>query len=201
MKKNNCKRLALFLGYILLAMVIMPFVNCTQKVIVEAPVVWDYVKEPEPLVLLNAEDIKQEITKLEIKLMLKDTVVSRDTMMMNLFHLFIHKNNPEPDYNKAILLIDSIAVLKGETQEFLEYLNWSHFIQKYNKLLISVDSVSAIVKESKLKNKSLEYSNKKLKKQQEKIDSLCTIINSQQETMNKLRKLDLKLEKQRNRIK
>jgi len=173
-------------------------------------------KRTKQSIKINPNEFKEKITQLEIKLMLHDTAVpSTDTIVTELtkekilnilFHLYIHVNNPEPNYQKAVCLADSLLKIHTKEKKRLYFMNWKKMLEKYLELQTAQDSLATVITEMEEKNKSLRlFSEKKVRQAASlsaaTIDSLSIIIKKQEETINKLKELDVKLERQRSKMK
>ena len=85
-------------------------------------------------------------------------------------------------------------------------MNWKKMLEKYLELQTAQDSLATVITEMEEKNKSLRlFSEKKVRQAASlsaaTIDSLSIIIKKQEETINKLKELDVKLERQRSKMK
>lgn len=196
------------------------FLNCTPT-----KVVYKETKpKPEPYEKYNSKKVIKEIRRLEK--LLKDTTYAepdsldstlfgeyyevdstytKEKVLANLFDLYIHKSNPEPDYRKAYSYAEKLY--KMNTRRKLYYLNWGRLLHTYFMLIEEKDSLSQeIVDASEMseKNKSLKNT---VWKQSKLVDSLQVLIKEQEETIQKqietikkLEKLDILMEKQRRKI-
>lgn len=199
----NWQLYSFFTGIML---IIINCLNCTPKqVIIEVPTL-----QSERYFTFNAKMVKEEIQRLE-KIWRDttgaepdsiDTTLSREEILTNLFDLSIHRRNPEPDYHKAYAY--AALLYKTKTKDRLYYLNWGCILSNYFQLTVEKDSLLAekdslllrIEKASK-SNQSLQYNSRKQTKQ---IDSLSVLIKGHKETIEKLKNLDLMLERQRSTI-
>jgi len=172
-------------------------------------------KKTKQSIMIKPEDFKEKVTQLEIKLMLHDTAspaidtikteMTKEKILNILFHLYIHVNNPVPNYRKAINVADSLLVIHKKEKKRLYFLNWKRVLLQYLQLTATQDSLAAVITEANETNKSLRFSSKKKVRLAENlsavtIDSLSAIIKKQNETINKLKELDVNLERQRSRM-
>ena len=180
--------------------------------------------KPELYSLYNSQRITNEIGRLEKLLQdtalakpdsLDSTIFSEDyqtdptftheKILEKLFELYIHKSNSKPDYRKAYSHAEQLY--KMNTKRKLYYLNWGRILHSYFLLIEERDSLSQEARDASL----LSENNKSLKntlwKQSKHIDSLSVMIKEQEgtikhqlETIKKLERLDMMMEKQRNKI-
>ncbi len=179
-------------------------VSCVPTKLKQKPVVKP-VAEPDSLVLLAPDVVKEKITQLELMLMLKDTTLSKEDVLPKLFNLLVHVNNPEPDYRKAASLADSLAATTRARRYLLYYQSWGAVLRKHQALTGEKDSLETVIKEINTKNQSLRYATRKRTKQIDSLsqyisDSLTVIIREQKEKIEKLQELDLQMEKQRSEM-
>ncbi len=179
-------------------------VSCLPRQLTRKPVV-EPEAEPDSLILLEPDVVKEKITQLEIMLMLKDTALSKEKMLPKLFNLLIHVNNPEPDYRKAVILADSLAAEATQRRYLLYYQSWGAILRKQIELTAQKDSLEMVIKKIDSKNQSLRYATRKRTKQIDSLsmhisDSLSVIIREQKEKIKKLQELDLQMEKQRSEM-
>lgn len=200
---------SLALGAVLTAVILC---SCIPKQITNKPLFKPTKKEPGKLLRLAPERFNEEITKLEIKLMLHDTASpvhdsldttsAKDDIMIRLFDLYIHKSNPEPNYRKAITVANTLIKRKVKNQ--LYYYNWRHILRKYMRVTFVRDSLDTLISAINDKNKSLQYSTLQQTKQNKNlsalVDSLSSVINEQKKTIESLKALDVQIERQRSRM-
>ena len=134
-----------------------------------------------------------------------DSTYTNEKILANLFELYIHKSNPEPDYRKAYSYAEKLY--KMNVKRKLYYLNWGRILHIYFQLIEEQDSLAQEIGDATQlseKNKSLKNS---VWKQSKLIDSLSTLIKEQEktiehqlETIKKLERLDMMMEKQRSKI-
>lgn len=207
-KSNRCFTL---LERIILVAII--FLQCVPSKINNKPVLPP--KSKTKSVMLHPGEFKEKITQLEIKLMLHDTVsyhadtiktvLTKEKIMNILFNLYIHTNNPEPDYAKALSLADSLAKMQKNEKKLLQYRNWERILKQYLALETIKDSLEQNITELDKTNKTLRYSSRKKSKQVDSlsvvvIDSLSAVIKKQKDTINKLKELDMNIERQRSKM-
>lgn len=216
--KRNSRWINAFSSAVILVTVLS--LNCTHtKIVYKEP-----PPKPHPYEKFNSKKVIKEIRRLEK--LLKDTTYSepdsldstlfgeyynvdstytKEKILANLFELYIHKSNPTPDYRKAYSYAEKLY--KMNTRRKLYYLNWGRLLHSYFILIEEKDSLSQEIgdaSEMSDKNKSL---NNTVWKQSKQIDSLQVLIKEQEETIQKqietikkLEKLDIIMEKQRNKI-
>ncbi len=209
MKKNSeihCPTFCLCIGIMLIVII---FPNCTPKMVVKEV----HVTPSEQFSGYNAKMLKERIRHLEG--LLEDTAggntdyfdstISKERILKDLFELSIHRNNPKPDYQKAYTYAASLYKMK--TRHHFYYLNWGRMLNNYfmlntekDSLIIVKDSLLQAIEGESKKSKSLQSNLYNLRKQTKQIDSLSTLITDQKETIEKLKKLDVMMEKQRSKI-
>lgn len=165
------------------------------------------VEQPERFVEYSSQQVQDEIVRLE-RILADSTTVSgpeattkidRIAVSEDLFCLLLHRRNLEPDYDKALMyarnLFDAVPSKK------LYYASWGGLLRQHVQLLHEKDSLQIIVQgnttDQTTKCSGLQSLNRKQSKQ---IDSLSAVIRQQNETMMKLRQLDINMEKQRSKI-
>lgn len=183
-------------------LVVLIFFGCTQ------PPVVTRVKmiEPDPsegFISYSAQQVTREIQRL--RTLLLDTSVAseaqvhgertRDEIMADLFELTIHRSNPSPDYEQAFAY--AAVLYKTTPTRKLYYLNWGRLLKAHIQLKATCDSLARSFEQDSKKNRSLSYT---LQSKERRIDSLMTIIQEQNEKLEKLKRLDLMMEKQRSTI-
>lgn len=166
---------------------------------------------------LTSDKFSEEITRLEIMLMLhdtasaatdstvKDTTLTKDLILSTLFSLYIHVDNPQPDYTKAIMIADTLIYRKANSPKISYYKSWRRILEQYLNLQAVNDSLQLEISEKDKANKTLYYSARRQTKQIDSlsvrvIDSLSFIIKEQREKITKLQDLDMKIEQQRSKI-
>ena len=217
-KKGNSRWIcALSSAVILITALVL---NCTHtKIVYKEP-----KPKPHPYEKFNSKKVIKEIRRLEK--LLKDTTYAepdsldstifgdyykvdstytKEKILANLFDLYTHKSNPAPDYNKAYSYAEKLY--KMDTSRKLYYLNWGRTLHTYFMLIEEKDSLTQEIGDASDmsdKNKSLKNS---VWKQSKLIDSLQVLIKEQEETIQKqietikkLEKLDMIMEKQRSKI-
>lgn len=210
----NC---GFYLGVILIA---ANFLNCTPtKVVYKEP-----KSKPEPYSKYNSKKVVKEIRRLEKILKdttyaepdsldstlfgeyyLVDSTFTNEKILASLFELYIHKSNPEPDYHKAYSYAERLY--RMNTKRKLYYLNWGRLLRTYFMLIEEKDSLAQeIVNASELSEKNKSMRNI-VWKQSKLIDSLSILIKEQEktiehhlETIKKLERLPMMMEKQRRKI-
>ena len=189
------------------------FLQCVPSKMNNKPVLPP--KSKPKSVMLHPDLFKENITKLEIKLMLHDTassqkdsiktVLTREKIMNILFNLYIHTNNPEPDYEKALCLADTLSKMQKNEKKQLQYSNWRRILKQHLALESIKDSLEQNIVELDKTNKMLLYTSRRKSKKVDSlslvvIDSLSAIIQKQKETINKLKELDVSIERQRSKM-
>ncbi len=193
------------------------FFLCTTK-----PIINEIKDCPQPLwkkySSFHASQVKEEITRLQALLAAGDTLPSDKAgksdenaeskkltgieIRERLFELSIHSSNPEFNFDK-ILEYASFLYQNGGSDS-LRYRNWGRAVREYDLIRKQRDSLADIITQSlKAQKNTLETTEnlkKEIKTYIKQRDSLIAVINSQQETITKLQKLDLIMEQQRTRI-
>jgi hypothetical protein len=188
-----------FCFFLLIACLAGSTLLCVPKPLIKPDVVLPVPKpeldNPEGM---TAEIIKEKISQYEIMLQLNDTMIfTKEKLLAGLFDLYIHENNSEPTYRKAIILADSLSrsgMVPGRRQYFL---NWKNLLGMYLQICSSKDSLGKVIVQVSDETKAIRFLTRKQTKQ---IDSLCTVINSQKVIIGKLQELDLRLEQQRSKM-
>ena len=217
-KKGNSRWIYAFSSAVILITALI--LNCTPtKIIYKEP-----KPKPHPYEKFSSKKVIKEIRRLEK--LLKDTTYAepdssdstifgdyidvdstytKEKILANLFELYIHKSNPSPDYRKAYSYAEKLY--KMDAKRKLNYLNWGRLLHTYFILIEEKDSLSQEIgnaSDMSDKNKSLK---KTVWKKNKLIDSLKVVIKEQEETIQKqietikkLEKLDMIMEKQRSKI-
>ena len=188
---------------LLISISIIFFLNCASMKLVKKPVYIPVIK-PDNLTLLEPHEFEAEIDSIKIKL--KDTSFSNIELLKKLFSLYIHFNNPRPEYEKAYLIADSLTKNKKITKKLLTYYNWKSIIKQHLNIIEKNEEYIHSLISSKNQNKSLQYENKNQKKQIDSLssvinDSLLTVLKRQNEAIEKLKEVDLRLERHRTILK
>jgi hypothetical protein len=170
--------------------------HCASGQLQQKPVVIA-VSEPDSLIPADRGMFDKEIARFTMMLQQNDTSVKREELLTRLFGLYVHVNNPRPQYANAIILADSLVKETAGRQDRQYYCNWRNILQKYLKLNAIRDSLERVVGKISEDNKSLRYM---ARKQTRQIDSLSGMINTQKSALQKLQELDMKLEQQRSKI-
>ncbi len=208
-RKNKGVRRAESLLLILFC-ISMAFYCCMPRPVLQAPDPEPPEQRDEELVLPPPESFAEEVTTLEIRIMMNDTApavadsldtvphnATKTDLMAKLFDLYTHVNNPNPEYAKAITLADSILQRKGGRQSALIFLNWKRILAGYLQVSASRDSLEKEMFEASKKAGTLQgFSQKKLKQ----IDSLTIIIGQQKQALDRLKEVDVNIEQQRRKI-
>lgn len=206
MRSKSKTRLRLNSALLILLCISMVFYYCVPKTIHQPPVQEQDIRDEE-IWMPPPESFTEEVTTLEIKLMMNDTapgkidsldtVITKKDLMTRLFDLYIHVNNPNPEYAKAITLADSIIQRKGNKHSTLYFMNWKRILADYLQLTASKESLEKEMQEALKKAGTLQgFSQKKIKQ----IDSLTAIIEQQKQALDKLKELDIKIEQQRTKM-
>ena len=187
MKPNYLLKLIVL--FFLLCMVIS-ITGCVQQT--------KNMKDSTYYLTLQTKEIKTEISRLEKALKSEDKSLSRPTSLYYLALLYSHFKNPEPDYKHAfknleeyILLDPDGAEQKSSAQYLMSLLNKLKINKNLlNKLKINED----LCNELKTLITTLKQENKTLTEKYEKL-----VIENQntKEIIEKLKQLDIQLEKKR----
>jgi len=191
--------LKLIVLFFLLCMVIS-ITGCVQQT--------KNMKDSTYYLTLQTKEIKTEISRLEKALKSEDKSLSRPTSLYYLALLYSHFKNPEPDYKHAfknleeyILLDPDGAEQKSSAQYLMSLLNKLKINKNLlNKLKINEDLLNKLKINEDLLNKlktlitTLKQENKTLTEKYEKL-----VIENQntKEIIEKLKQLDIQLEKKR----
>lgn len=215
--KKNSNRYAAF--YTVIILITSLILNCTPKIVYK-----ETKPKPHPYENYNSEMVVKEIRRLEK--LLKDTTYAetnysdstifgdyinvdstytKEKILAYLFELYIHKSNPIPDYRKAYSYAEKLY--KMDTRRKLYYLNWGRLMQTYFILIEEKDSLAQEIGEASKMSDKNKYLRNTIWKQSKLIDSLKVLIKEQDdtiqeqvETIKKLERLDIIMEKQRSKI-
>lgn len=192
---SNPFKMIVFISIILL--------DCVPKQLQIQPVI-KTVPEPDSLMLSDPDMFEKEITRLKMMVRLKDTSMTKEQALTQLFNLYIHLNNPEPQYDKAVFIADTLSRI-AHKQKRQQYRNWKYILEQYLQSAAVKDSLEKVIDKMSEDIKSLRYTARKQSKQIDSLsilinDSLSTTITKQKKTIEKLQELDLKLEQQRSKI-
>ncbi len=187
---------------VLVAFLLALFCGCfTPPVVTKVKII-----EPRPseqFINLSSEEVTAEMKRLQ-KLLLDtattsasstDQRPSRQEIITDLFELSVHLNNPDPDYQQAYAYAATLYRI-SKTRK-LYYLNWERVLKTQVRLRAERDSLENAFQKDSKKSRSLAYVVRLREKQ---IDSLKVVIEEQKEKLEKLKKLDLTMEKQRSTI-
>jgi hypothetical protein len=178
-------------------------------------------KCPEPIwkeySLFESSQVKNESARLEALLKVGDTTggivsstgaaaaarLSGIEIKRRLFELSIHCANP--DYNLDKILEFASFLCQTGGPDSLRYLNWGRAAREQKALVRERDSLKAALSDifqgEKKESKSMEKLKKEIKVYVRQCDSLSAVITNQQETITKLQKLDVMMERRRSTIK
>jgi predicted Zn-dependent protease len=137
---------------------------------------------------LQPKEIKTEISQLENALKSEDDSLSRPASLFYLALLYSHFKNPEPDYKRAFKELEEYISLDPEEAE--EKSSVRYLLSLLKKLIKNEN----LCNELKTLNTTLKQENKTLTKKYEKL-----VIENQniKEIIEKLKQLDIQLEKKR----
>ena len=122
---------------------------------------------------------------------------------MQLFELATHHANPEYDLDRIFNLLTFLYQNGGP--DSARYLNWGRAVREQRACIQQRDSletrISTIVSGSeKRESRAVENLKKELGNAAKQRDSLSEVITGQRETIMKLQKLDVMMERQRSKI-
>ncbi|MDL1967935.1 MAG: hypothetical protein LWW97_05140 [Deltaproteobacteria bacterium] len=156
------------------------------------------IKDSTYYLTLQTKEIKSETSHLENALKSEDSSLSRPASLFYLALLYSHFKNPEPDYRRAFKNLEKYISLnpeKAEQKSFVQYL-LSLLMKLINNenLLMKLINNENLCNELKTLNTTLKQENKTLTEKYEKL-----VIENQniKEIIEKLKQLDIQLEKKR----
>ncbi|MCD4805365.1 MAG: hypothetical protein K8R07_06770 [Desulfobacterales bacterium] len=187
MKPNYLLKLIVL--FFLLCMVIF-ITGCVQQT--------KNMKDSTYYLTLQTKEIKTEISRLEKALKSEDKSLSRPTSLYYLALLYSHFKNPEPDYKHAFKNLEKYISLDPEGAE--QKSSVQYLMSLLNKLKINKNLLNKLKINEDLLNKlktlitTLKQENKTLTEKYEKL-----VIENQntKEIIEKLKQLDIQLEKKR----
>ena len=166
------------------------------------------IKDSTYYITLQTKEIKTEISRLENALKTENDSLSRQSSLYYLSLLYSHFKNPEPDYRQAFKNLEKYISLNPEVieqQSSVRYL--MSLLQKLiknenccNELIKNATSCNELIKNEGRCNElkafitTLKQENKTLTEKYEKL-----VIENQniKEIIEKLKQLDIQLEKKR----
>jgi len=171
--------LKLIVLFFLLCMVIS-ITGCVQQT--------KNMKDSTYYLTLQTKEIKTEISRLEKALKSEDKSLSRPTSLYYLALLYSHFKNPEPDYKHAFKNLEEYILLDPDGAE--QKSSAQYLMSLLNKLKINEDLLNKL----KTLITTLKQENKTLTEKYEKL-----VIENQntKEIIEKLKQLDIQLEKKR----
>jgi len=171
--------LKLIVLFFLLCMVIF-ITGCVQQT--------KNMKDSTYYLTLQTKKIKTEISRLEKALKSEDDSLSRPTSLYYLALLYSHFKNPEPDYKHAFKNLEEYILLDPEGAE--QKSSVQYLMSLLNKLIKNEN----LCNELKTLITTLKQENKTLTEKYEKL-----VIENQntKEIIEKLKQLDIQLEKKR----
>lgn len=177
MKPNYLLKLIVL--FFLLCMVIF-ITGCVQQT--------KNMKDSTYYLTLQTKKIKTEISRLEKALKSEDDSLSRPTSLYYLALLYSHFKNPEPDYKHAFKNLEEYILLDPEGAE--QKSSVQYLMSLLNKLIKNEN----LCNELKTLITTLKQENKTLTEKYEKL-----VIENQntKEIIEKLKQLDIQLEKKR----
>ncbi|MDL2122343.1 MAG: hypothetical protein LWX51_04490 [Deltaproteobacteria bacterium] len=177
MKPNYLLKLIVL--FFLLCMVIF-ITGCVQQT--------KNMKDSTYYLTLQTKEIKTEISRLEKALKSEDDSLSRPTSLYYLALLYSHFKNPEPDYKHAFKNLEEYILLDPEGAE--QKSSVQYLMSLLNKLIKNEN----LCNELKTLITTLKQENKTLTEKYEKL-----VIENQntKEIIEKLKQLDIQLEKKR----
>jgi len=181
--------LKLIVLFFLLCMVIS-ITGCVQQT--------KNMKDSTYYLTLQTKEIKTEISRLEKALKSEDKSLSRPTSLYYLALLYSHFKNPEPDYKHAFKNLEEYILLDPDGAE--QKSSAQYLMSLLNKLKINKNLLNKLKINEDLLNKlktlitTLKQENKTLTEKYEKL-----VIENQntKEIIEKLKQLDIQLEKKR----
>lgn len=187
MKPNYLLKLIVL--FFLLCMVIS-ITGCVQQT--------KNMKDSTYYLTLQTKEIKTEISRLEKALKSEDKSLSRPTSLYYLALLYSHFKNPEPDYKHAFKNLEEYILLDPDGAE--QKSSAQYLMSLLNKLKINKNLLNKLKINEDLLNKlktlitTLKQENKTLTEKYEKL-----VIENQntKEIIEKLKQLDIQLEKKR----
>jgi predicted Zn-dependent protease len=146
------------------------------------------MKDSTYYLTLQTKEIKTEISRLEKALKSEDDSLSRPTSLYYLALLYSHFKNPEPDYKHAFKNLEEYILLDPEGAE--QKSSVQYLMSLLNKLIKNEN----LCNELKTLITTLKQENKTLTEKYEKL-----VIENQntKEIIEKLKQLDIQLEKKR----
>lgn len=158
------------------------------------------MKDSTYYLALQTKEIKTEITHLENALKSEDDSLSRPTSLYYFYLalLYSHFKNPEPDYKHAFKNLEEYISLDPEGAEqknSVQYLmSLLKKLKQNERLLKKLKQNEDLCNELKILITTLKHENKTLTKKYEKL-----VMENQniKEIIEKLKQLDIQLEKKR----
>lgn len=136
---------------------------------------------------LQTKEIKTEISRLENALKSEDDSLSRPTSLFYLALLYSHSKNPEPDYKHALKNLEEYISLDPETEQIISVQYLMSLLKKLVKNENLCNELKTLIMTLKQENKTLT----------EKYEKLVIENQNIKEIIEKLKQLDIQLEKKR----
>ncbi len=123
-------------------------------------------------------------------------------IIMRLFELSIHHASPAHDPEKISGYVSYLCLHGGPDSP--RYLNWRRTLRDHSMSLRARDSleelITAAYEGEKREARTIDRLKLEMKIATKQRDSLNAVIGAQEETISRLRKLDIMMEQQRNKI-
>jgi len=154
-------------------------------------------KEPLLFSILHTKDIEAKISRLENSIQSATDSSSRAEAFLNLALLYSHHRNPVPDYVRALSMIDEYALLdpEGAKASYVQYL--AALLQEIGGINILRDVLQNRLEIFRDENRRLRKENEILR---EKYETLTIETQKTKEIIEKLKNLDIRLERKRRNI-
>lgn len=155
------------------------------------------LREPSFYLALQTENIETEISRLEEVIQSGTDSPSRAEAFLNLALLYSHHKNPLPDYMRALEMIDEYALLdpEGAKASYVQYL--AALLQEIGGINILRDVLQNRLEIFRDENRRLRKENEILR---EKYETLTIETQKTKEIIEKLKNLDIRLERKRRNI-
>ena len=148
--------------------------------------------------ILQKNDVKSKISCLEEKFKTESDYQKKLDILIHLSLLYIHHDNPEPDYPKAFNALKMYVSLNQEDEQKDDVAFLILMINNYNKLYTELNnSVKKLAKDKKLKDTQLQQLKKHNLVLEKKFENLAKENKRLEEMIDKFKKLDIWLEKER----
>lgn len=148
--------------------------------------------------IFQENDVKSKISYLEEKFKTESDYQKKLDILIHLSLLYIHHNNPEPDYPKALNALKMYVSLNQEDEQKDDVAFLILMINNNNKLYTELNnSVKELVQDKKLKDTQLQQLKKHNMVLEKKFENLAKENKRLEEMIDKFKKLDIWLEKER----